>query len=259
MNSLNRTLITILVSVLTLSVLFWYRKTSRNKPLMNTIIVGTSADFPPFSFRDKDNNITGFDIDVIKEVAKRIGLDIDIQDRPFSTLLPQMKLGQIHVIAAGMTPTPERAKSVDFTKPYLSNNPLLVISLSKNPPVTSLDNLQGKDVIVNNGYTADLYMSKLPGINLIRLPKVADAFGALDQGRAYAFVTAAFTLKPYIKELDKNKDKYKFFTIENTEETSALAISKQLAPTYLPKIQQALDDMASDGMLQSLKNKWEVI
>ena len=106
----------------------WFRKTSDYKPLEKIIIVGTSADFPPFSFRDKDDVITGFDIDVVKEAAKRLNLEIDLQDRPFGTLLPQIELGQIHVIAAGMTPTEERAKRVHFSRPYLSSNLVLIVS-----------------------------------------------------------------------------------------------------------------------------------
>jgi arginine/lysine/histidine transporter system substrate-binding protein len=254
---MNKTLIALLIACLTFSLLFWYRRTSQYAPLTNTIIAGTSADFPPFSFRDTDNTITGFDIDIAKEVARRLGMDIDIQDRPFNMLLPQIQLGQIHMIAAGMTPTPERAKNVNFTKPYLTGNPLLVVTLAKNPNVTNLEDLKGKDVIVNNGYTADLYMSKIPGITLIRLPKVADALAALDRDRGYAFVTAALTLRPYIKDQDKNK--YRILRINETDENNALAVSKKLPPEFLIKVQKALDDMEADGTLTSLKNKWEVI
>lgn len=253
---MKKTLGILLVLALGLIFILWFRKTSDVKPLGDTIIVGTSADFPPFSFRGKDDTITGFDIDIIKEVAKRLSLNIDLQDRPFGTLLPQIELGQIHAIAAGMTPTEERAKRVQFTKPYLSGNPLLIVTRAADPKVTNLADLKNKDVIVNTGYTADLYMSKIPDLNLIRLGKVADALTALDRGTGLAFVTASFTLRPYVKEDDT---RYNYFRIQETDEQSALALSKSLPQAFVDKIQKALDDMEADGTLDALKKKWNVV
>lgn len=236
--------------------LFWYRSTSDFKPLEKILIVGTSADFPPFSFRGTNDEIIGFDIDVVKEVAKRLSLDVDIQDKPFSTLLPQLELGQIHVIAAGMTPTPERAKRVRFTNTYLKGNPLLVVTKSSQPEIKGLENLKGKQVIVNTGYTADTYMSSLPDITLLRLPRVTDALTALEYDKADAFVTAAFTLQPYVKEGDT---RFKVFKITETDEENALALSKNLSEDFAHKVQKALDDMEADGTLPALKKKWNLI
>lgn len=252
---MKKIFITLLLALTTFTLVLWYRKTTDYKPLEKILIVGTTADFPPFSFRDKDNAIVGFDIDVIKEIGKRIAMEIDLQDRPFGLLLPQIELGQIHAIAAGMTPTEERAKRVTFTKPYLAGNPLLVATLAHHPAVKSLEDLKGKDVIVNTGYTADFYMSKIPNINLIRLTKVADALAALEQGKGYAFVTASFTLQPYVKD---GKDRFNYFRIEETEESSALALSKKLPQEFVTRVQNALDSMEADGTLDALKKKWEV-
>lgn len=243
----------LVVGFITFSSLFWYRKTTEYKPVEQTLIIGTSADFPPFSFRDKDDTIVGFDIDVVKEVAKRLSLDPQIQDKPFSTLLPQIELGQIHIIAAGMTPTEERAKRVTFTKPYLTGNPLLIVSLASKPAFTNLEELKGKDVIVNTGYIADLYMSKLSDINVIRLNKVADALNALEQGKGDAFVTATFSLQPYIKD---SKERFNYLRLPETEESSALGISKKLPEEFAKRVQDALDSMEADGTLDALKRKW---
>lgn len=236
--------------------LLWYRSTGESKPLGKTLIVGTSADFPPFSFRGPNDEITGFDIDIIKEVAKRLSLDLDLQDKPFGTLIPQIELGQIHAIAAGMTPTPERAKRVTFTKPYLGGNPLLIVTKSTKPAITGLHDLKGKQVIVNTGYTADTYMSSLPDINLLRLPRVTDALTALDYDKADAFVTASFTLKPYVQDGDT---RFNVFRLSETDEESALALSKNLPEEFVQKVQATLDSMEADGTLGALKKKWNVI
>ena len=98
-------------------------------------------------------------------------------------------------------------------------------------------------------------MSKLPDINLIRLAKVVDALTALEQGKGDAFVTASFTLQPYVKD---GKDRFNYFRILETDEQSALAISKKLPEDFAKKVQDALDSMEADGTLTALKQKWEV-
>lgn len=242
--------------VIAAAAFFWFKRTDDATPLGDTLIVGTSADFPPFSFIGEDDRIVGFDIDVVKEVAKRLNMDIQIQDRPFDMLIPQIELGHIHAIAAGMTPTAERAKRVRFSKPYLSSNPLLIITRAGDAPLTELADLKGKEVIVNTGYTADLFMSDLPDITLLRLPKVADALIALEQGKADAFVTALFTIKPYIPEGDT---RFKIAQLKETDEQNALAFSLFLPEDFIEKAQKALDEMEADGTLAALKKKWNLV
>ncbi len=246
-----------LIIALVVLTFMWVKKTTQYQPLEGTVIVGTTADFPPFAFRDNNDEIVGFDIDVVKEAIKRLDMQIDLLDRPFSMLLPLIQMGHIHIIAAGMTPSEERKKNIDFTQPYLTENPLMVISLKKNP-INSLEELKNKDIIVNAGYTADMYMSKIPNMNIIRLAKTSDAFAALEQNKGYAFVTAAITTHPYFKTVKDIKSKFNIFTIQDTDETTALGISKKLPKQFYDKIQKALDDMESDGTIKALKQKWLV-
>ena len=107
------------------------------------LVVGTSADFPPFSFVENDQ-IVGFDIDLIHEIGKRLQQQITLKNMPFGTLLPTLQLGQIQVIAAGLSATPERAQHVLFTSPYLDHNPFVIVSLATNPAKTITDLHSGK-------------------------------------------------------------------------------------------------------------------
>lgn len=227
-----------------------------NSKVYTKLTVGTSADFPPFSFRDKTDEIIGFDIDVVKEVCKRINLKIDLIDRPFSMLIPQIQIGQIDAIAAGMTPSPEREKNLRFTKPYLSDNPLVIVTLQdKSSLIKNLKDLYGKTVIVNTGYVSDMYISKFPEIQVTRLPKVSDAMIALEHNKADAFVTANLTLEPYQATSGK---KFNIITIEDTNETSALGVSKKISDELFEKIQTALVEMENDGTLKAIKHKWKM-
>ena len=176
--------------VAVISALMWYKVekiTSTSEP-SNTVIVGTNAEFPPFSFKDNDT-LTGFDIDVIQEVFKRLKKDIVLKDMPFDALIPEIQIGNIQVIAAGITPTEERAQRALFTHPHLTGNPLVIINLKNNTPLTTLKDLTGKTVVVNEGYLADSFMSEQP-VELLRLSSalVSDGILALQSGRADAFV-----------------------------------------------------------------------
>jgi arginine/lysine/histidine transporter system substrate-binding protein len=218
------------------------------------LTVGTTADFPPFA-TIHDGNIAGFDIDIAKTVAAKLGKELELKDMPFTALIPQIQLGKIQLIAAGMTATPERAKRVFFTEPYFTGDPLIVITLAKNK-IEDLDDLLGKEVIVNDGYTADIYMSDKEGPILRRLKSPAEAFLAIKTERAFAFVTAQATVQPFFERYGK-KD-FSIFTIPDTDENISLAISMRYPELQVP-IQQALDEMKEDGTIDALKKKWKLI
>lgn len=218
------------------------------------LIVGTESNFPPFSCKD-GGQLVGFDIDVVTEVAKRIGKTIEFKDMNFEALLPQVQLGAIEVIAAGMTPTPEREKIVSFTEPYIIGDPLIIVTLADSDTKDLEDLKKGKRVVVNQGYTADFYMSKIEGPELIRLETPAEAFLALQQGRADAYVTAKNTLAPFFKKRDAEGFERKI--IPGTDESTALIVSKKY-PELLREIQGALHQMESDGTMKTLKKKWDI-
>lgn len=227
--------------------------------------VGTSADFAPFSFRDKTDEIVGFDIDVVKEVSRRMGMNIELIDRPFSMLIAQLQTGQIDVIAAGMTPTPEREKNLRFTRPYLKDNPLVIVTLADKADnqLTAdlkdnqlIESLFGKNIIVNTGYVADMYLAQFPKINLSKLQKVSDAMIALEHHKGDAFVTAYASVEPYI---ERDRSKFTVITIPNTNETSALGISFKVPVELFENIQKTLDAMEHDGFMKTLREKWQLV
>jgi arginine/lysine/histidine transporter system substrate-binding protein len=234
---------------------FYIKRRQAKRRSAAMLIIGTSADFQPFSFK-KDDTIQGFDIDVVKEVARRLNKSYTIKDMPFELLIPQLQLGAIQLVAAGMTPTPERAQRVIFTKPHLAGDVLVAVTKKENP-ITSLDELTDKKVIVNQGYTADRYMSTIKGPELIRLPSVSDALLALRSNKAFAFVTAQRAIQPYFAQ--HGTQEFTLFPIPNApEESSALVISPRHVK-LAKQIDTVLNAMEQDGTLKALKEKWNVV
>lgn len=216
------------------------------------LVVGTNAEFPPFSFI-QDRKIVGFDIDVINEVAKRLDKDVQIKDMPFEALLPEVILGHVDVVAAGMSYTEERAKKVLFTKCYMNSDPLVVFSTNKKK--TLFEDLTGKNVVVVEGFNADYLMSGKKGINLMRLTTQADAFMTVKCGRADAFVTANSTVNAFYENQDPSQ--FHVDVIAGTGETCAMMLPKS-KPEVLEQVQKALDAMQDDGTIDLIKAKWKL-
>ncbi len=224
----------------------------QGKESPNSLLVGTNAEFPPFCYIE-NKEIVGFDIDVAKEVARRLGKQIKFKDMPFDALIPDVVLGHVDFVAAGLSYTEERAKRVSFTKSYLSEDPLALLTSSQHS--LGMDNLKGKTVVVVEGFTADFLMTSKEGINLIRLGNQTDGFMAIKSGRADAFVTAKSTVDAFFELQDPSLFAVK--DIEGTGETCALVVPKS-KPKMLRDIQQALDSMEADGTINQLKTKWKL-
>lgn len=246
----------LIVALGVFAVWYWHRpKNSVNLPESNeTLIVGTNAEYPPFSFI-KDGVIVGFDIDLAREVSKRIGKKMELLDMPFEMLLPKVQLGEIQIIAAGMTATPERKKQVLFTNAYLVDDPLLIVSPMDKAAFYTVEDLRNKEVVVNDGYTADTYISSIEGPIVRRLATPAEAILALRAGRADAFVTARSAIKPFLDLYGKSE--FRIVEIPHVTDNYALVISHEY-PFLLCRVQAALDDMEKDGTLAALKTKWKI-
>lgn len=240
------------VSVLAVLIRNEYRK--RLPEIPDRIIVGTTADFPPFSFKEGEK-FTGFDIELITEIARRLNKPISFQNMPFELLIPQLEHGDVYVVAAGITPTVDRSKLVLFSKPYITKDPLIIISLAKRPQISGFSELIGKKILVNSGYNADAYLSKMTNITILRTPTITDAITALVQEKGDAFVTSLNTIQTIFNQY--GKDQFTLMTIEDVNEEIALGICPRY-PKLLDAINKALEELKSDGTIEQLKTKWRV-
>ncbi len=219
------------------------------------VVVGTSADFAPFSFIDETGAIAGFDIDLLCAIFTRLKTAYTLKNMPFETLLTQMQFGSIDLIAAGMSQTPERSARILFSTPYIEADPLVIITLANNKTINSFNDLSGKNVAVNQGYVADLQLSKSSDINLLRLPSTSDVLLALKHGKVDAFVTGGGTVKPLLDALGEKT--IRVIRIPELQEYTALGISKK-SPVLKEKIDAVLQEMREDGSLAALKEKWHL-
>ncbi|MCU0849764.1 MAG: basic amino acid ABC transporter substrate-binding protein [Candidatus Thermoplasmatota archaeon] len=119
----------------------------------NKIIIGTSADFPPFEFKAANQTIVGFDIDLIKKILTDQGYTVEVQDIGFDSLIPSLQTDKIDVIAAAMTITDERLLEVDFSNPYYDANQAVLVKVDSGVNITKIQDLKNYTIGAQTGTT----------------------------------------------------------------------------------------------------------
>ena len=246
----------VLVALFLVAAKFMIKKNTLAPSLTeNVLIVGTSDDYPPYTF-SQNGQVVGFDIDLVHEIARRMRCEMELKVMSFDILLLELQRGSIQVIAAGLTPTQERALKVSFSSPYITADPLLAVTRATDSVVPDLAAMQGKTVVVNEGYTADFYMSAQSGLILEKRETVAEALLALERHKADVYVVAKSAFQPFLKT--KGSDKFKAEPLADVTEKYALALSKKY-PELFEKIESALTELLEDGTIDDLKKKWGLV
>ncbi len=164
------------------------------------IVMGTEATYPPFEFVDqKTKEIVGFDVDIAKAIAEKLGVKLVIKDIAFDGLIPALLTKKIDMIVAAMTITPERAKVVSFSDPYFTAGQVIVVRKADSFRPKKYEDLIGHKVAVQQGTTADIALSKIKGIELVRFTRFTDAFLELSLGRVDAVVLDSAPAQAYVK------------------------------------------------------------
>lgn len=217
-----------------------------------TLTMATSPDYPPYEFKDtavSGNEIIGFDVDIAKYITKELGYQFQIIGMDFNGLIPALQAGRADFVMAGMTPTPERKKNVDFSVLYYEAQNTIVAN--KGSKLTKPEDLVGKKVGVQLGSIQQEAVKKMAGVELVSLNKIADIIQEIKSNRLTAGVIEDTVAKGYA---ESNPD-LEFNVIPNTEESgSAIAFPK--GSRLVPEFNRVLQQMKDNGKLKELATQW---
>ncbi len=215
------------------------------------LIVGTEATFPPFEFVDTNNQVVGFDVDVAREIAKDLGVELQMSEMEFKSLIPALQTAKIHMIAAAMTITDERKQSIDFSDPYYDAGQSVVAKAS-DTAFTDPNALDGKKVAVQTGTTGDLMVTeKHKGAKVVRYDKFTDAFMDLQNGRVDAVVLDTPAAQRYVATISGLKVVGNPVSVEQY----GMGLPKN-SPDLLAAVNKSIARMKSDGTFDKLVEKW---
>ena len=152
------------------------------------VVIGVFSDKAPFGYVDENGKYQGYDVYFAERIAKDLGVKVEYVSTDPASRVEYASTGKVDIILANFTVTEERAQQVDFALPYMKVK-LGVVS-PDNSLITNVEQLDGKNLIVVKGTTAETYFEKnYPNVNLQKYDEYADAYNALLDGRGDAFST----------------------------------------------------------------------
>lgn len=213
--------------------------------------MGTSADYPPFEFQHR-GAIMGLDIDIAKAITEELGYKLKVEDMDFGGIIPALKSGRIAFAASGITATPERAQSVDFSIPYYT--PQLAILYRKDAPVKTIEEFSHKSIGVQLGSTMEVFIkgecTKLPGIDVIALGRNPQLVQELKVGRIDAVILEELQAEAFSQ---KNPN-LEWSTLPSSQEGVAIAFPKN--SPLKASFDNAIESLKNSGKLKAIQDKW---
>lgn len=218
-------------------------------------VLGLDDSFPPLGFRDKDNTIVGYDIDLAREVCNRLNVTLKLQPIDWAAKEQELNTGKIDCIWNGFTITEERKKVLLFSEPYLDNAQVVIVRLGEN--IHSLSDLAGKKVGLQAGSSAAIALDSVPNFksSVTEIVEFKDNLTALMdlEVRGIDAVIMDMVVGNYnIATGGKN-----FKTLPESLSTEKYGIGFRKNDVELRNaVQKTLEKMASDGTIATIGKKW---
>ncbi|WP_312170141.1 transporter substrate-binding domain-containing protein [Microbacterium sp.] len=216
-----------------------------------TLTVCSDIPYAPFEFEGGDNGTgyTGFDIDLLDAIAKKLDLTLAVQDVGFDALQSGTTLaaGQCDVGASAMTITDERKANIDFSEPYYDSLQSLLVRTDSG--IESIDDLSGKNVGVQQGTTGEAYATEnAEGAQLVQYPSDGELWPAMQAGQ----IDAILQDQPVNLEHEKADSAYKIVEEYETGESYGFAYAKGEKDALREAIDGALQELRDSGDYQTI-------
>ena len=212
--------------------------------------MATNAAFPPYEMTTDDGGFEGIDVEIATEIAKKLGLELVVDDMDFSSVLTAVQGGKSDIAMAGLTVTDERKKNVDFTDTYAKGVQSIIVS--EDSDIKGPDDLKGKKIGCQEGTTGYIYCADDFGEeNVNSYTNGAIAVQALVGGKVDAVVIDNNPAKEFVKA---NKGLVLLDTAY-AEEDYAIGVSKD-NPELTKAVNTALKELKEDGTVDKIIEKY---
>ncbi|MDC7124220.1 MAG: amino acid ABC transporter substrate-binding protein [Spirochaetales bacterium] len=219
------------------------------------IVLGLDDNFPPMGFRGDDGEITGFDIDLAKEVCKRLGVELKLQPIDWDAKILDLNSKDIDIIWNGLTINDERKEKIDFSKPYIANRQIIIVQAGSG--INLKTDLAGKKVGIQLGSSAEDAVNSAPEVveslgELVKYQDNVQALMDLGTGRIDAVVADEIMGRYYVSD---KTDKYSVAEDFFAEEEYGIGFRKG-DTAFIAAVDNAIDEMVKDGTAAEISKKW---
>ena len=212
--------------------------------------MGTNATFPPYEYVDENNEVAGIDADIAAAIAEKLGMELEITDMAFDSLIPALQSDTNDIVLAGMGVGPERAEQVNFTDSYATG--VQVIIVPEGSDIASPDDLEGKNIGVQTGTTGDLYCTDDYGQEFVKqFDNGPLAVAALVNGQVDCVVIDNEPAKNYVAA----NQGLKILDTAYANEEYAAAIAKDNTELF-EQVNAAIQELKEDGTIDSIIEKY---
>ena len=218
-------------------------------------VLGLDDSFPPLGYRDDNNEIVGYDIDLAKEVAKRLGVEFKAQPIDWDAKEMELETGKIDCIWNGFTITDERRQALSFTEAYLNNDQVLVVRADSG--IKSLADMKGKTVGLQSGSSAQEAVDDNPSFasslgNTVMFKDNITALNDLDIGGVDGVVMDSVVANYSIAQTKKP-----FVVINESLAAEGYGIGfRKSEPALRAEVWNVLKAMQNDGTVAAIGQKW---
>lgn len=211
------------------------------------LVVATSPDFPPFESLE-GGEVVGIEVDILKKVAEKMGMELDLQQMDFDSVIPGVQAGKFDVGMSGITVTDKRKENVDFSNVYFMAAQAIVVTADGG--ITGKADLEGKKVSVQTGTTAEEYCMG-NGYEVLAFTANNDAAAALTAGKVDAWVVDNEVALAMAPELGLT-------VLDEAMTSEPYAFAFQKGSELVAPFNEALDALLADGTVEQIFQQYGV-
>ncbi|EHZ4884830.1 TPA: transporter substrate-binding domain-containing protein [Campylobacter lari subsp. concheus] len=239
--------------VLTLFSLLVLGACSKQADNQNEILkVGVEASYPPYEFM-QDGKLNGFDIDIIKELAKRVNFKIEFVNMSYDALIPALMGRKIDLAISSMGITPQRAQNVDFSISYFKDKNVYL--KHKDNDFSQKDDLKSKNICVLLGSIQENAAKQILNAKVIASENILNCFLSLDVKKNDVVVTDKASAMNFLKQYPNI---IAFYEEDDGSDGFGIAFRKNEFKDLISKVNQHLEEMKKDGTLEKLLVKYNL-
>lgn len=212
--------------------------------------VGTEGVYAPFSYHDQSDQLVGYDVDIAKAVGDKLGVPVEFVETPWDSMFAALEANRFDIVANQVTIRPDRKELYDLSDPYAIGQGVIV-TRADDESIKSLSDLKGK-VAAENPTSNWAELARKNGARVESVDGFAQAIKLLNQGRVDVVVNDSIAVYQYLAETGDKSVKIAAETDEKTEQAFAARKNSGL----LPELNKALKDLADDGTLASISQKY---
>ncbi len=216
--------------------------------------VATEGDWSPYTYHDeKTNELVGFDVELGKLIADKLGVSVEYKETDWDSILAGVQSGAFDLGINGITYSEDRAKSFNFSEPYLYDETVLIV-LESNDDIHSFEDIKGK-VNTNSPGSSYAQMAEDYGATNQYITTFSDTIQLLTRGDADCTINSLSVFNDYLREKGANAG---IKIVDETEPEKTVIASRKddSTNTLIEEVNKILDELRQDGTLAELSNKY---